>query len=105
MDAAGICDLLISSIKASNLNFYLSESPFQVQVTIKKSFVKRYESESPSTTTMTPLSIFTSQLEGKHDTFNGKHDFLDGKSDPLFSSTYGHGTTIKLDPTTNPFNS
>ena len=40
MDPFQTCDLLLSYIKKSNLNFSLNESPFAVSVSIKKTFVK-----------------------------------------------------------------
>ena len=40
MDANQTCDILINLVKKSNLNFSLSESPFSVSVTIKKTFIK-----------------------------------------------------------------
>ena len=40
MDANQTCDILLSLVKKSNLNFSLSESPFSVSLTIKKTFIK-----------------------------------------------------------------
>ena len=64
MDAAGTCDMLINSVKSSNLNYYLNETPFQVTITIKKTFVQRYNTKESSNIIHDPLSIF-SQLEGQ----------------------------------------
>ena len=41
MDAVETCDQLINLIKKSNLNFFLHESPYSAQVTLKKTFVNR----------------------------------------------------------------
>ena len=40
MDPSETCDLLLRHIKKSNLNYNLSESPFSVMISIKKSFIK-----------------------------------------------------------------
>ena len=40
MDPFQTCDSLLSSVKSSNLNFSLIETPFSVTLTIRKSFVK-----------------------------------------------------------------
>ena len=40
MDASYTCDMIISQIKSSNLNYCLKESPFSVDVSIKKTFIK-----------------------------------------------------------------
>ena len=64
MDAPGTCDMLINSVKSSNLNYYLNETPFQVTITIKKTFVQRYNTKESSNIIHDPLSIF-SQLEGQ----------------------------------------
>ena len=36
MDASQTCEFLLSSLKKSNLNFQLSESPFSVSIQLKK---------------------------------------------------------------------
>ena len=64
MDAVGTCDMLINSVKSSNLNYYLNETPFQVTITIKKTYVQRYNTKESSNNIQDPLSIF-SQLEGQ----------------------------------------
>ena len=40
MNANQACDLLIWNVKTSNLNFVLEESPFSVNISLKKSFIK-----------------------------------------------------------------
>ena len=40
MDPAQTCELLLNSLKQSNLNFQLVESPFSVSIQIKKSFIR-----------------------------------------------------------------
>ena len=40
MEASKTCDLLITYVKKSNLNFCLNESPFAISISIKKTFVK-----------------------------------------------------------------
>ena len=40
MDPIQTCELLLSSLKQSNLNFHLIESPFSVKIEIKKSFIR-----------------------------------------------------------------
>ena len=40
MDANNAADFIISSVKKSNLNFYLQESPFSLHINIRKTFVK-----------------------------------------------------------------
>ena len=46
MDAAQTCETLLSLVKKSNLNFSLSESPFSVSMTIKKTFIKNIDGSS-----------------------------------------------------------
>ena len=40
MDAMQTSDFLLSIVKKSNLNFSISESPFSVSISIRKSFIK-----------------------------------------------------------------
>ena len=40
MDASQTCDILLSHLKMSNLNWNLVESPFSVTISVKKSFDK-----------------------------------------------------------------
>lgn len=40
MDANQTCDLILIYIKKSNLNWNITESPFFVSITLKKSFIK-----------------------------------------------------------------
>ena len=40
MDARNTSDLLLSFVKNSNLNFSIKESPFSVQISIRKTFIK-----------------------------------------------------------------
>ena len=42
MNASKVCDFLISVLKASHLNFYLQESPFAVNINVKKTFIKNH---------------------------------------------------------------
>ena len=43
MDAYQTCDSILKVIKNSNLNFCLTESPFSVTITLKKSFIKNHD--------------------------------------------------------------
>ena len=40
MDAEQTCDIFLSNLKRSNLNFSLSETPFSVEIKIRKTFIK-----------------------------------------------------------------
>ena len=40
MDPNKICDVLLTYIKNSKLNFNLSETPFAVSINLKKSFIR-----------------------------------------------------------------
>ena len=40
MDVIETCEFLLSSIKSSNLNFNLQETPFSVHISIRKTFIK-----------------------------------------------------------------
>ena len=40
MDANSSVDMIVSSVKKSNLNFYLQESPFSLIINLRKSFIK-----------------------------------------------------------------
>ena len=46
MDATQTCELVLSYIKKSNLNWSIAESPFTVTVTLKKSFIKNKDGSS-----------------------------------------------------------
>ena len=48
MSASEICEQLIQKLRQSNLNFVLTESPFSVEIKIKKSFVKIHNQSSPN---------------------------------------------------------
>ena len=39
MDPVATCDLLLSYLKLSNLNFHLAESPFSAYIEIRKTFI------------------------------------------------------------------
>ena len=45
MEAKSVCDKLLSSIKSSGLNFVLTETPFTVNIVLKKTFIKTKESD------------------------------------------------------------
>ena len=40
MDANSAVDVIVSTVKNSNLNFFLQESPFSLQINIRKAFIK-----------------------------------------------------------------
>ena len=40
MDPVKVCDLVLSYLKQSNLNFYVVESPFSVSIEIRKTFIR-----------------------------------------------------------------
>ena len=42
MNAVQVCDYLIRTLKASGSNFYLEESPFAVNIEVKKTFIKNH---------------------------------------------------------------
>ena len=46
MDANEISDKILSYVKCSNLNYSLTESPFSILLSIRKSFIK-YKSNNP----------------------------------------------------------
>ena len=46
MDPKQSCDILLSYLKKSNLNFSLAESPFTVTIDIKKTFIKDHHGVS-----------------------------------------------------------
>ena len=46
MDSNQNCEIILSNLKKSNLNFSLSESPFAVTIDIKKSFIKDHHGVS-----------------------------------------------------------
>ena len=54
MDANQTCEILLSHVKKSNLNFSLRESPFSVSLTIKKTFVKDKNGVSHASNIGTP---------------------------------------------------
>ena len=54
MDANQTCEILLSLVKKSNLNFSLSESPFSVSLTIKKTFIKDKNGVSRASNIGTP---------------------------------------------------
>ena len=40
MDANNVADMIVASVKKSNLNFIIQESPFSLSINLRKSFVK-----------------------------------------------------------------
>ena len=40
MDANNAVDMIVSTVKNSNLNFFVQESPFSLQINIRKTFIK-----------------------------------------------------------------
>ena len=64
MDANQACNVLLSNLKESNLNWNLVESPFSLTINLKKSFIKDSEGN--------PWTGFTKQ----HYNQNGHHDNL-----------------------------
>ena len=40
MNASKACDVVISTLKESCLNFFLQESPFGITINVRKSFIK-----------------------------------------------------------------
>ena len=43
MDPNRAADAIISSVKKSNLNFYIQESPFSIFLNLRKTFIKNRE--------------------------------------------------------------
>ena len=67
MDANQACNVLLSNLKESNLNWNLLESPFSLTINLKKSFIKDREG-NPRT------SGFTKQYYKQNDHNNNlKH--------------------------------
>ena len=48
MDAHNAADVIVNSVKRSNLNFYIQESPFSLLINLRKTFVKTKTGASPS---------------------------------------------------------
>ena len=80
MEAKTVFEELLSCIKNSGLNFVLTETPFSVNIVIKKTFFKTKEEEKSkvrSNTTLlannnlkqTPSKFLTSQRSPSKDTF------------------------------------
>ena len=40
MDANSAVDMIVSTVKTSNLNFLIQESPFSLQINLRKTFIK-----------------------------------------------------------------
>ena len=70
MDANQTCEILLSYIKKSNLNWSIAESPFTVTVTLKKSFIKNkdgsFRESGLDTPNFTSNSSSTHQLQQIH---------------------------------------
>ena len=43
MDASQACHIVVTTVKASRLNFFLQESPFAITLNIKKTFIKNQD--------------------------------------------------------------
>ena len=43
MNASRACDVVIRTLKASCLNFFLQESPFGITINIRKTFIKNQD--------------------------------------------------------------
>ena len=48
MDPNQTCEILLSNLKQSNLNFSIAESPFAVTINLKKTFIKDQNGVSQS---------------------------------------------------------
>ena len=46
MDANNTCEFLLKQIKSSNLNFMLQETPYSAYLTIRKSFIKNFNTNN-----------------------------------------------------------
>ena len=46
MEADSAVNAIVSSVKKSNLNFYIQESPFSLYINLRKTFIKNKEGTS-----------------------------------------------------------
>ena len=65
MDAAATCEILLSTIRASNLNFSSQETPFSVLLSIRKSFIKAKNVEILPSYLKTSAPVSVKDLEIK----------------------------------------
>ena len=84
MDAKNVADMIVSSVKKSNLNFILQESPFSLNISIRKSFIKNKDGY----TILPPASILQNSNEIKEvsDAQKMKVENLEQENSSLYDS-------------------
>ena len=84
MDAKNVADMMVSSVKKSNLNFILQESPFSLNISIRKSFIKNKDGY----TILPPASILQNSNEIKEvsDAQKMKVENLEQENSSLYDS-------------------
>ena len=99
MDAFQVCDLLVSQVKSSSLNFSLQELPFSIQISIKKSFIKYKNSEYTSgrihTSLDNPFLLSDTNLEDENKEL--KEHLENFKSEKMLLENSLHDLSIKLE--------
>ena len=65
MDANSSVDMIVSSVKKSNLNFYLQESPFSLIINLRKSFIKNINGNTVLPQNLSPLNKNEPSEEGR----------------------------------------
>ena len=59
MEANKVADMIVTSIKKSNLNFFIQESPFSLIIHLRKSFIKN----KAGYTVLPPVSVLQNSNE------------------------------------------
>ena len=67
MDPSQTCELLLSSLKQSNLNFQLVESPFSVSIQIRKTFIRDQSGAARSSGIASNLNIAIVEIKSLKD--------------------------------------
>ena len=99
MDPVTACDILVSYLKQSNLNFHLVESPFTARIEIRKTFIKD-KSGNYRTSGLATYSTSSELFEEEKKVFMANQDALVIEKEVLQNKLLGcqeHLASLKVD--------
>ena len=69
MDATEVFKAILQSIESSSLNYSLSKTPFSANISLKFSFIKRYQKSTPNTNFFNIIESLDSKSADHDDKF------------------------------------
>ena len=92
MDATYAADVVISSVKKSNLNFFIQESPFSLLINIRKTFIKNKSGNvlQPATTSDTKNTTGELKIEIDQDSIEQLQTELNKAKEAVHRLTLDH---------------